>query len=234
MNAISPAILANVSLAHTLKTADIIRKIEAVSAALDAGHTVKELAQALTAAAVSGLVVKRGKSDVVISPVSQQTLGRAKAALTVLDKLGVSLATAKRVNPDALADFYRAVSRHGTSATVPALAAYVDAGIDPAEKLTAAGVAAAEMTESAIAERKSSAGEPREASPDTSVSETDIVSRIVSDVTLLAGIVHQGKRALKASEIDALNRAFGALARELAAPAPAPKPRAKSTAKTAA
>lgn len=117
---------------HGTSDAAIIRRIRAVSNALVAGLDVKTLTAEINAAAsVPGSSV---------SPISAPILGQARAVLTFLDRVGVSLTTALETNRDALVSIYRAAStkRVGVSG-LKAVADVALNGESPADKLAIGG-----------------------------------------------------------------------------------------------
>lgn len=226
---ISPDLLGAIADAHAVGNGDIIRRVSAVSDALVAGFTVKDIAAGMAEAAARGVTVTvgRGKAarTVPVTAESQNTLGRAKATLTVLDKLGVTLATAVKVHPEAVADAYRAVSRHGVRTAVSRLSAHVDAGTEPGEKLRAMGTDAAEMVADAVAARKTSAGKPREAKPAAGSEQRGTV--VAQAMMRAAADVAAGKWAPTVDELSEMYAAAHALIAELdrlgdSAPAPTP------------
>lgn len=140
--------LAKITAAHADTTGQILSRIRIIDAAMAAGYDVKSITAELKAN--NGVHVTVGSSDVVIRPVSQQTLGRARAVRDILDGFGVSVATAAGIDRDFLASLYKSVFYHGIkpvrAAVIPAAIA---GGDTPAAKVAAAKVVTDRLVASA-------------------------------------------------------------------------------------
>lgn len=201
--AISAAVIAKhvraVSDAHDKSDTQIIRSIRTVNAAVRDGLTVKFLASEMTAAAVS---------DPTIRPVTATTLGYANGVLTVLDKLGISLKSA----PSSLqVACYRAIMRHGISASVKRIAgAGVEGGTEPAEK-----AAAAEAEADAITAEHKSARKAREGGKPAADAEPAhvMVSDRAAALATIAGEISRGAYVPTPEFLAALDALTGEVSR---------------------
>ena len=215
--------MAAITRSHGLTDALIVARIKSVDAAISDGVTVKTLSADMANAAARGLIV----DGVAITAESQQTLGRARATVSALDRIGVTLASACKLNRATVADIYRAISRHGTKVTLTRIADAVNAGSEPDAKLERAGEIAAAMVAEAVAARKTrGAGEPGASdTPETSsapraseVRESDKdkrVATIVRAVAVLVTDIHNGGITLDADDIAELGGVADALISEL-------------------
>jgi len=196
-----------ISGAHTAGSSEIIARIRAVAAGLQAGVTVKTMTADIREAAERGMPG--------ITPVNQTTLGYAAGTIRVLDGAGVTLERAIKADRDAVADTYRAIYRHGIKNVAKSLTdAAIDGGTEPAEKVAALGRAAKTAVDQAIKARKNGAtprtgaGKP----PAGTDSRDAVFSRYALEI---AADLASGKYAPTEAEVATMANAISALAAEL-------------------
>ena len=191
---------------HGTSDAAIIRRIRAVSAALAAGLDVKTLTAEINAAAsVPGSSV---------SPISAPVLGQARAVLTFLDRVGVSLPTALEADRDALVSIYRAAStkRAGVSG-LKAVADVAVNGESPADKLAIGG----EQAESAGRETRKAGGKGDGSPAADGAVRFETVSDYTAALNVMAGAVGTGAFEPTADFVAALSNLVGEVQRVAAA-----------------
>lgn len=189
------SLIAAVAAAHGTSDAVILRRIKAVSAALTAGLDVKSLVSEIKAvASVPGSSV---------TPVSAAALGQARAVLTFLDRVGVSLPTALETNPAALVSIYRAA--HADRAGVKGIRAMADAAVEGATSEDKLSIGATQA-ETVRPDSRPVAGKRAEA-PSTRVTVTDYAAVL----NTMAGAVGTGAYEPTADFVAAL----GALVSEV-------------------
>lgn len=178
---------------HGTTDAAIIRRIRAVSAALAAGLDVKSLVSEINAAAsVPGSTV---------TPISAPILGQARAVLTFLDKVGVSLPTALDMNRDALVAIYRAASTK--RAGVKGLKAVADVAVNgetPADKLAIGG----EQADAAGRETRRTGSDGTGKLAADGVAFTETVTDYTAALNVMAGAVGTGQYEPDAAFVAAL------------------------------
>lgn len=173
MSITTPAhILTAVSASHGTSDSQIIARIKAVSKALDAGISVKTLASDLKTASL--------ESGSTIVPVVQSVLGYATGVLAIIDKLGVSLATASE-DKAALAATYRAVHRHGKKTMIDRLVPAAIEEKSPESKMTALKDEATAAVADAVEARRRDGGKPRESEAKTAtITEYDKILHTIA------------------------------------------------------
>lgn len=213
------ALIAAVAAAHGTSAAVIVRRIQAVSAALTAGIDVKSLAAEISAAAaVPGSTM---------TPVSAATLGQARAVLTFLDRIGVSLPTAVATRKDTLVAVYRAA--HTSRAGVKGLKAVADAAVNG--ETAADKLAIGEETADAAARDERRQGGNGDGSPAADYAAAHItVTDYAAALNVMAGAVGTGQYEPDAAFVAAL----GALVAEVQRVAAARPVRARIAAPVAA
>lgn len=219
---LSPEQMVAISDAHSDGNGVIVNRVRAVQAGLASGVTVKIMTADLHDAAAAGTPG--------IVPVSQVTLGRAAAVVRVLDGAGITVASAIKANPGAVADTYRAIDRHGIKTVSKTLIqAATDGGTAVPEKMAALGRVASAAVEKAIKARK--AAGPRRSAQEPAAGESTRSGVLADRLLKAAHDVEAGSLQLTADEIATLAAAVATMASVLESATPRPVAAPKATAK---